>query len=62
MRAHDVVVIPTGSSSTCRTRYVYEDDWACVVSADNNDFGSTLSIDDLARLPWVLTFHQRAHE
>ena len=60
MRSHDLVVIPHGFlAADVPHQDVYEDDWACIVSADNDDVGDELSVEDLVRMPWVLTFHQR---
>jgi DNA-binding transcriptional LysR family regulator len=61
MRPHDLVMIPHGFLFDMPHQDVYEDDWACIVSADNDEVGPSLSPEDLARMPWVLTFHQRAH-
>lgn len=60
MRAHDLIVIPHGFLTDMSHRDVYEDDWVCIASADNDRVGDELTVDDLATMPWVLTFHQRA--
>lgn len=59
MRTYDLMVLPHGFLTQLRHRAVYEDDWACIVSADNTAVGDHLTVEDLAELPWVLTFHQR---
>jgi DNA-binding transcriptional LysR family regulator len=59
MRTHDLVVMPHGFLTDLKHKDVYEDDWACLVSKDNSKVGDHVTIEDLAELPWVLTFHQR---
>ena len=59
MRTHDLVVMPHGFLTDLKHRDIYEDDWACIVSEDNAKVGDQLTIEDLAEMPWVLTFNQR---
>ncbi len=59
LRSHDLVVMPHGFLADLPHQDVYEDDWACIVAADNDEVGSTLTLDDLVKMPWVVTFHQR---
>jgi DNA-binding transcriptional LysR family regulator len=59
MRTHDLVIMPHGFLTDLKHRDVYEDDWACVVSADNAKIDDRITIEDLAEMPWVLTFNQR---
>ncbi|WP_459983125.1 LysR family transcriptional regulator [Nocardioides sp. AN3] len=59
MRTHDLVIMPHGFLSDLKHRDVYEDDWACIVSADNTKIDDRITIEDLAEMPWVLTFNQR---
>lgn len=39
---------------------LYRDEWVCVVAADHPDVGDGLTMDDLARLPWVV--YQRPYD
>ena len=59
MRSQDLVVMPHGFLADMPHQDVYEDDWACIVATDNAEVGSALTLDDLIKMPWVLTFHQR---
>ena len=59
MRSHDLIVIPHGFLADLPHQDVYEDDWVCIVSSDNEDVGDALTVDALVKMPWVLTFHQR---
>jgi DNA-binding transcriptional LysR family regulator len=59
MRTHDLIVMPHGFLTDLKHRDIYEDDWACIVSDDNTKVGDQLTVEDLAEMPWVLTFNQR---
>ena len=54
----DGIVLPHGFLTDTPVLDLYEDTWVCVVSADNTDVGERLTMDDLARLPWVVTYHR----
>ena len=53
----DLLVLPHGFLSDFSHRDLYRDEWLCVVSADNHTVGTTLSVADLERMPWVLSYH-----
>ena len=53
----DLLVIPHGFVTDLAHRDLYRDDWVCVVSADNTAVGGELTLDQLASLPWVVTYH-----
>lgn len=59
MRTHDLIVMPHGFLTGLSHRDIYEDDWVCLVAADNEAVGDKLTVEDLAEMPWVLTYHQR---
>jgi DNA-binding transcriptional LysR family regulator len=59
MRTHDLVIMPHGFLTDLKHRDVYEDDWACLVSEDNTKVADRLTVEDLAELPWAITFNQR---
>lgn len=59
MRTHDLLVMPHGFLSGLSHRDIYEDEWICLVAADNEAVGEKVTIEDLSEMPWVLTYHQR---
>lgn len=59
MRTHDLLVMPHGFLTDMSNRDIYEDDWAVIVSADNDAVGDQLTVEDLTEMPWVLTYHQQ---
>src|SRR6476469_1524552 len=59
MRIHDLIVMPHGFLTDLKHRDIYEDDWACIISEDNSKVGDQITVEDLAEMPWVLTFNQR---
>lgn len=52
---HDLLVMPHGFVTDLSHRDLFQDDWVCVVAAQNPDVGDELTIDQLRRLPWVVT-------
>ncbi|WP_229798706.1 LysR family transcriptional regulator [Planomonospora parontospora] len=50
----DGVLIPHGVISGFPTVELYRDEWVCLVAADHPGIGDHLTLDDLARLPWVV--------
>jgi DNA-binding transcriptional LysR family regulator len=53
----DLLVLPHGFLAELRHRDLYRDEWLCLVSADNDEVGDKLTLDQLAELPWVASFH-----
>lgn len=48
--------------SRVRSVELFRDRWVCVVSADNPALdGGALTLEDLARLPWVAPYHQQGY-
>jgi DNA-binding transcriptional LysR family regulator len=58
--AVDGLLMPHGIVSGFPTVELYRDEWVCVVAADHPDVGDHLTMDDLARLPWVV--YQRPYD
>ena len=54
----DGVVLPHGYLSRLPHVDLFTDRWVCVVSADNDDVGDRLTLDELAAMPTVLTHWQ----
>ena len=54
----DLLVLPHGIVSDLPYHDLFQDEWACLVSADNTAVGDALTMDDLARMPWILTYHR----
>jgi DNA-binding transcriptional LysR family regulator len=57
LRNVDGLVLPHGFLTDIPSTDLFEDTWVCVVSKDNEAVGEELTMDDLARLPWLVTFH-----
>lgn len=58
LRAVDGMVLPHGFLTDTPFLDLYEDQWVCIVSIDNDSVGETLTRGDLQRLPWVDVFHR----
>ncbi|WP_370615631.1 LysR family transcriptional regulator [Mumia sp. Pv 4-285] len=57
LRTLDGIVLPHGFISDIPAVDLYEDTWVCVVSEDNDRVGETLTLEDVAALPWVATYN-----
>ena len=57
LRTVDGMVLPHGFLTDIPAVDLHEDTWVCLVSEDNDDVGDTLTMEDLARLPWVVTYN-----
>ncbi|WP_336853503.1 LysR family transcriptional regulator [Sinomonas albida] len=60
LRTVDGIVLPHGFTSGLSGVDVYEDEWLCVVAADNEAVGEELTIANLRELPWVFTYQSRS--
>ncbi|WP_285136909.1 LysR family transcriptional regulator [Microbacterium sp. lyk4-40-TSB-66] len=60
LRSADGMVIPHGPVSGLPYLDLWQDDWFAVVSADNGEVGESLTMQNLADMPWVLTFQSRS--
>lgn len=50
----DGVLMPHGVISGFPAVELYRDEWVCLVAADHPGIGDRITLDDLARLPWVV--------
>lgn len=53
----DLLIIPHGFVEDLPRRDLHRDEWACLVSADNDEVGEALTVEQLATMPWVVTYH-----
>ncbi|GLY88829.1 LysR family transcriptional regulator [Actinoallomurus iriomotensis] len=60
LSAVDGLLTPHGVVSGFPTVELYRDEWTCVIADDHPDVGDRLTMDDLARLPWVV--YQRPYD
>ena len=58
--AVDGLLMPHGVIGGFPTVELYRDEWVCVIAGDHPDVGAALTMDDLARLPWVV--YQRPYD
>ena len=56
----DGIVLPHGYFAELPHLDLFRDTWHCVVSANNPAVGDELTVDNLAELPWVVTFYRSA--
>jgi DNA-binding transcriptional LysR family regulator len=56
LRTVDGMLLPHGFLSGLPYTDLYEDSYVCLVASDNERVGDRLTMDDLAALPWVLTY------
>ncbi|MEV4800235.1 LysR family transcriptional regulator [Nonomuraea sp. NPDC049421] len=52
--AVDGAMMPHGVISGLPAVELYEDAWVCLVADDHPEIGDRITLDDLARLPWVV--------
>ncbi len=57
LRAVDGIVMPHGFITGIPSIDFPTDEWVVICSEDNPDIGVELTLDDLRRSPWVVTFH-----
>jgi DNA-binding transcriptional LysR family regulator len=53
----DLMVLPHGFVTDLSHRDLHQDDWVCVVSADNAAVADRLTVEHLESLPWLVTYH-----
>lgn len=58
LRVSDLLVLPHGIISGLPYQNLYQDTWACLLSADHAQTVEKITVEQLANLPWVLTFDQ----
>ncbi|GHF15862.1 LysR family transcriptional regulator [Pseudolysinimonas yzui] len=59
LRSADGMVIPHGHVSDLPYADLWRDEWRAVV-ADESEVGEQLTMDHIARLPWVMTYQSRS--
>lgn len=60
LRIADGILMPHGFLSDLPYLDVFTDDWVVLASADNAEIGDELTMDDVARMPWVFTYQSRS--
>lgn len=56
----DAVILPHGIAAANRPHQdLWRDDWVVLASADNPDISDRVTMEDLARSPWVFTYQTR---
>lgn len=55
LRSVDAAIVPHGFLHAFPHVDLYSDRWRCLVATDNDSVGAALTLDDLSRLPWVVT-------
>jgi DNA-binding transcriptional LysR family regulator len=58
LRAVDGIVLPHGYLAALPHTDLYDDQWACMVSADNESVGDTFTLEHLHTLPMVVTYRE----
>jgi len=56
LREVDGVVLPRGFIADLPHRDLYSDTWVCIVDENNRRIGDSVTLDQLAASPWVVTF------
>jgi DNA-binding transcriptional LysR family regulator len=59
LKTVDGFLLPRGHITDAESVDLFDDEWVCVVSADNDEVGTRLTRANLRALPWVLA-HDRA--
>ena len=54
--ANDLLFMPHGFVAEMSHRDVFQDDWLCIVAADNDAVGDKLTVKHLRTLPWVASY------
>lgn len=58
LRRMDGIIVPRGFLAGLPGLDLFRDEWVCVAAACNSRIGAELTVDDMARSPWVV-FHDR---
>ncbi len=58
LRQSDGIIVPPGHIRGHPNTRLLTDRWVCLVARDNPHVGDVLTIDDLARMPWVASYDQ----
>lgn len=57
LRTVDGIILPHGFLMDLPSTDLYSDEWVCLVASDNARAREGLSLELLAELPWVMTYH-----
>lgn len=60
LRSVDGMVMPHGHLTDLPYSDLWRDDWLAIVSETNEQVGEALTMDDIASLPWVMTYQSRS--
>lgn len=60
LRSADAMVIPHGFLVDLPFADLWRDDWIAIVADSNERVGDSVTMDDLASLPWVLNYQSRS--
>jgi LysR family transcriptional regulator, nod-box dependent transcriptional activator len=60
LRSADGMVIPHGPLTDLPYSDLWRDDWLALVADSNDDVGEVLTMNDIATLPWVMTYQSRS--
>lgn len=60
LRSVDGMVLPHGHMTDLPYADLWHDDWVAVVSDTNDAIGDQLTMEDVATLPWVMTYQSRS--
>jgi len=58
LRTVDALVLPHGVLRDHPGLDLYRDTWVCIAWAGNTTISDVLTMDDLRRLPWIVTYHR----
>jgi DNA-binding transcriptional LysR family regulator len=57
LRTTDAMVLPHGFLSDLPSQQLFTDRWVCLVASRNATVGGALTMEDLEKLPMVMTYH-----
>lgn len=57
LRGVDGMILPHGFVHDLPAEDLWQDTWVCVVARDNPVVGDALTLEDVARMPWVVSYH-----
>lgn len=60
LRSVDAMVMPHGHLTDLPYSDLWRDGWLAIVAESNTNVGTTLTMDDVATLPWVMTYQSRS--
>jgi DNA-binding transcriptional LysR family regulator len=60
LRDADGIILPRGFLSDLPKVDLFTDTWSCLVWTGNPAVGETLTMADLAEMPWVVNYHSRS--